>query len=176
MPSKLTQRPEESIRQFLVDNIRSSEIETYDPTQTNPQANDYLPITTDYSRWGETFPMVWVGEQDSPTVPGGGESGYNSIDGSGNGPNIYEIHNITVSVQTMETDSGAGYLNQTDYDTLAFQIYQEIKHQIQNNSTDLAPFSFLGITPSTPLRDAGTDTSSFYQEQATIYAGFLDTP
>jgi len=178
MPQQLSERPEETIRQYLTTAVRPSEIEGYDPRQTDTQANDYLPFTTDYSRWGETYPMVWFGEEDSPTVPGGGESGYSSISGSGAGPNIYEIHNITVSVQTLESDNGAGYLNSTEYDTLAFEIYQEIKHQIQNNATDLDPFSFIGITPSTPLRDAGeeSDTTTFYQEQATIYAGFLDTP
>jgi len=182
MPQQLSQRPEESIRQFLVDNIRSAQIQGYDPQQTNPSATDYLPITSDYSRWGETFPMVWVGEQSEATTPGGGESGYNSMQGDGSGPNFYEIHSITVSVQTTETENGSGYLNQTDYDTLAFQIYQEIKQQVQNNAnaetTALDPFTFVGITPSTPTREATEegDTAAFYQEQCQIFAGVLDTP
>jgi hypothetical protein len=179
MPSKLTQRPEELIRSYLVSAVRPGEIEGYDPTQTDPQANDYLPFTTDYSRWGETYPLVWFGEEDSPTVPNSGETGFNGLQGDGSGPNIYEIHNITVSVQTLESDSGAGYLNQTEYDTLAFEIYNEIKHQIQNNTTGVnSDFQFVGISPSTPLRDAGeeSDTTTFYQESGTIFVGVIDEP
>jgi len=182
MPSKLSQRPEESIRQFLVDNIRKSEIQSYDPRQTDTSQADYLPITSAYNRWGETFPMVWVGEQDGPTLPDSGESGFNSIRGDGGGPNQYQIHNITVSVQTTQSENGAGYLNQTNYDDLAFQIYQEIHTQIQTNAnaeaTALDELAFVGMTPSTPLKDPGEDgdTGNFYQEQGTVFAGFLDEP
>jgi len=176
MPSKLTQRPEESVRQFLVDNLQPAEIEGYDPKQTNTGATDYMPVTTDYSRWGETFPMIWVGEQNGPQVPNAGNTGFNGFQGNGNGPNIYNIKNITVSCQTTE---GGAYLNSVDYDDLAFSLYQEVQHQVQNNATTgIAEAEWIGVTPPTYLRDSGEDgdTSAFYQAQGTVNFGYIDTP
>jgi len=179
MPQKLSERPEELVRQFLVDNIRPGEVESYDPKQTDPSKNDYLPVTNDYSRWGETYPLVWLGEEDTPNTPGGGNTGYTGIQGNGSGVNQDNIYNITVSVQTLESDNGAGYLNQTEYDTLAFEIYNEIHDRIQNNvTTAISELEWVSMTPPTTVRDSGEegDTTTFYQQQGTVGAMFKNTP
>jgi len=65
------------------------------------------------------------------------------------------------------------------YDTLAFEIYQEIHHQIQNNVTSVNDeFLFSGMTPPTTVRDSGEDgdTGNFFQQQGTVAIGVLDTP
>jgi len=179
MPQKLSERPEELIRQFLVDNVRPGEIEGYDPRQTDTQATDYIPFTTDYSRWGETYPMVWFGEEGDPNTPGGGQTGYTGIQGDGSGPNQDNVYSITVSVQTLESDNGAGYLNSTDYDTLAFEIYNELHDRIQTNvTTAISELEYVSMTPPTTVREAGedSDTTTFYQQSGTVGALFRNEP
>jgi len=173
MVQKLSERPEKLVRDFLADNLRKSELNDYDPQQTDTQAVDYLPITNDYSRWGETFPMIWVGEQESPNTPGGGESGYSSVQGDGSGPNQYTQHNITVSVQTKQ---GGGYLNGVDYDDLAYTLYQEVHAQVQNNTTTGIDELVMTITPPGQTRETEGDTTSFYQRQGTIQSYYVNEP
>jgi len=176
MSQKLSQRPEESVRQFLVDNLRSGEMEGYDPQQTNRQETDFLPVTTDWSTRGEYYPLISIREQDSPQVPNSGNTGYNGQQGDGSGPNIYNIKNITVSCQATE---GGAYLNSVDYDELVFTLYQEVQHQIQTNATTgITEAQWLGVTPPTYTRDAGEDggTGVFMQAQGTINFGYIDSP
>lgn len=177
MPQKLSQRPEEFVRQYIIDNARPSEMAGYDPQQTDTQATDFMPVTTSYSKWGETFPMVWVGETDGPVIPNAGETNYNSIQGDDSGANTRANHNITVSVQTTE---GGAYLNSTDYDDLAFDIYSEIRYQMQQELNLSSETIFDGaLTPGTPVRsptEEDGDTFGFYQLQGTVPLGVIYTP
>lgn len=177
MPTKLSETPEEKIRQFLTDNIRSSEIQGYDPNQTDTQSTDFLPVTSNWSDYGDYYPMIYVGEEDGPTVPNSGNTGFNGFQADGSGPNQWNIKNITLSVQAVEEGS---YLNGTDAKTLINELYQECHHQIQNNPTALAETEHIGITPPTWTKnqeetDSGS-TITWLQAQGTVYMGVIDEP
>jgi len=149
----------------------------YDPKQTDTTETDYIPVTSQYNKWGETFPMVWVGEQDGPVLPNSGETNYNSLQGNGDGPNQQATHNVTVSVQVTE---GGAYLNGVRYDDLAQDIYSEIRYQIQKETKLNSELLFLGgLTPPTPTRsptDDDGDTYGWMQYQGTVPLGVIYTP
>jgi len=178
MPSKLSGPPEEQVRQYLADTLRPTEIEGYDPQQTDQTATDFLPVTNDWSYRGDYYPIIFVGEQESPTVPNSGQTGYNGLQSDGSGPNITNRKNITVSCQAVQ---GGAYLNQVDADDLVYTLYQEVKHQIQNNpASAISDALYLGITPSTQTRssdetDSGS-TENWVQRAGTIYMGVIDEP
>jgi len=176
MPSKLSERPEELVRQFLADNIRSSEIYGYDPQQTDTTATDFLPVTSDWSFRGDYYPIISVRETDGPTVPNSGDTNYNGL--GPNGPNQYAIYPINISVQAVQ--EGA-YLNGVSAEDLVYDLYQECHHQVQNNATTaVSEALFVGMTPPTVTRstdepDSG-DTITWLQRSGTINMGVIDTP
>lgn len=176
MPAKLTEAPEEEVRQFLVDNIRSTEIEGYDPNQTDTTATDFLPVTSDWSYRGDYYPIISVRETDGPTLPNSGNTNYNSI--GKDGPNQFSIYPITVSCQAVQ--EGA-YLNGVSAEDLVSTLYEECKDRIQNSAgQQLGGVQLLGMTPPTTTRsteepDSG-DTITWVQKQGTVNVSVLDTP
>lgn len=181
MPQKLSEPPEELLRQFLTDNIRPTEIEGYDPTQTDETASDFLPVTSSWNKFGDTYPIIFVGEQNGPTVPNSGETGFNGLQGDGSGPNIYNIKNVTVSCQAVELENSSAYRNGVSASALAYTLYQECLHQIQNNSeTAISEAVFVGMTPSTQTKNSEeTDSGStlqWIQRQGTAYIGVINEP
>lgn len=185
MPTKLTEPIEEQVRQFVTDNIRPAEVEGYDPTQTNIDADDHLPVSSDYSRWGDAYPAVFVREGDgagSPQVPNSGNTGYNGLQGDGSGLNQYTIYNVSVSVQAVKPAEDMDmYLNGVNAEDLVFEIYQEIHQQVQENvTTALDDAIFAGMTPPTVTRsndesDSGS-TATWIQRAGTVNVGVLNTP
>jgi len=178
MPRKLSERPEELVRQFLVDSIRPSEVEGYDPMQTDPSASDFLPVTNNWSTEGSYYPMVSVREMDGPTLPDSAGTNYNSQQGDGSGPNQYTVYNLTLSCQAIE---GGSYRNDVDADDLALALYQECAHQIQVNPTSAVDeAAFISATPSTQSRSIDEDdsgsTTVWVQRQGSVAFGFLKTP
>jgi len=181
MPQKLSDRPEQLVRDFIADTLRPSEIEGYDPQQTDPTANDFLPVTTDWSTRGDYYPIISIIETDGPTVPNSGNTGYNGLQGNGSGPNQYTIYNVTLSCQAVEIDGSGGYLNGVDAATIVFELYQECHHQVQNNvETAVSEAQFAGMTPPTVTRsneetDSGS-TLEWIQRQGTVNVGIIDEP
>jgi len=178
MPQKLSERPEELARQFVVDSIRPGEIQGYDPQQDDPQATDFLPITSDWSLRGSYYPFVSIRETDGPTVPNSGNTNYNGLQGDGSGVNQYTVYNILVSAQAVQ---GGAYLNGVDHTTIVTDIYDEIHHQIQNNTEDaVSEALFTGMTPATITRDTeetdSGNTQTWIQAQGSISMGVIDEP
>lgn len=185
MVTTLTEPVEEQLRQFITDEIRPAEIEGYDPQQTDPTADDHLPVSSDYSQWGDAYPAVFVREGDGaggPTVPGSGNTGYNGLQGDGSGVNQTAIYNVLVSVQAVKPAEDMDmYLNGVRAETLVFKIYQEIHQQIQTNAEDaLSEALFVGLSPPTVTRDnEGTDsgsTATWVQRQGTATVGVINEP
>ena len=178
MPSKLSERPEELVRQFLVDNIRTAEIHGYDPQQTDTTATDFLPVTSDWSFRGDYYPIISVREDDGPTVPNSGETNYNGLAGDGSGPTQFTTYPINISVQAVQ--EGA-YLNGVSAEDLVYDIYSECHTQIQTNAeTAVSEAHFVGMTPPTVTRstdepDSG-DTITWVQRAGTISMGVTNTP
>lgn len=181
MPSKLSERPEEQLRQFLTDNLRTSEIQGYDPNQTDETASDFMPVTSSWNKWGDTYPIVVVSEDDGPTVPNSGNTGYNGLQGNGSGVNQFAVYNITVSCQAVELEHNSSYRNSTQADDLVDDLYQECHHQIQNNAgSAISDAIYVGLTPPTQTRsstetDAGS-TLTWIQRQGTAFMGVVDEP
>ena len=180
MTTRLKQRPEDLVRIYIAENIDPAEIQGYDPTQSDRQAIDFLPVTTDWSERGNQYPFIAVRELDGPTIPDSGNSNYNSLQADGSGPNQQAIYPVTVSVQTME---GGGYLNGVDHDDLAQEIYDEVFQVIQDGAgaeLDNTGVQLLGMTPPTTTRsnneDGNTDTQTWLQKQGTVNVQFIDTP
>lgn len=181
MPQKLSERPERLLRQFLTDSIRPNEVQGYDPQQTDTTANDFLPVITDWSERGDYYPIISITETEGPTVPNGGESGYQSVRGDGTGPNQYIIYNITLSCQAVELEGSSAYLNGTSPEDLVDDLFQECHHQIQNNATTaISEAAFISLTPATQTRSSDqTDSGStleWIQRQSTAQMGVLNTP
>lgn len=171
MPQKLSEAPEESIRQFLVDNLRPTEMEGYNPLQTDPTASDFLPITNNWSDLGDTYPIIVI-QGEGPTIIGGGETGFTGIQGDGSGANQYTLENMTVSVQAVE---GQSYRNGVKPRELTYTIFSEVHHQIQTNvTTAISEAQWATVSPPTLTEneqetDSGS-TITWFQRQGT--AGF----
>jgi len=176
MPQKLTERPEETIRQYLVDTLDPADIEGYDPQQTDTTATDFLPISNSWSKWGDYYPFIYVAEDSDPTVVGGGETNATGLQGDGSGVNQYAIHTVTISVQVAE---GGAYRNGVEYDDLAQTIYSEVHHELQKTET-IGDALWVGVpTPPTPTRNPGendSDTLNWFQLSGTVPYSVHYTP
>jgi hypothetical protein len=176
--SKLSERAEELLRQFLSDRIRPAEMQGYDPQQTDTTADDFLPVTNDWSDFGDTYPILVVQETDGPSVPGGGNTNVTGLQGDGSGVNQYTIFNLTISAQAVQGDD---YLNDTEADDLAHDIFSEARKQCQLNTTALDETLWLGPPPpgtqtrSTEETDSGS-TETWVQRQATVPVGVQFEP
>lgn len=177
MVQKLTERLEEQVRQFVVDNARSSEIEGYDPNQTDSTQDDFLPVTCDWSNFGDYYPIIVVQQTDGPVIPGSGNTNSNGNQGDGSGVNQFAVHPITVSVQAVQ---GGSYRNSVDYDDLVQTIYSEVRFQLKDVDAITEAIYTGELTPPTSLRDnRETDsgsTETFYQQQGTVPVGVQYEP
>ena len=181
MPPKLSEAPEDTLRDFFETNIRPAEVEGYDPNQTwstdNPP-NDALVITTNWDNYGDFYPIIVVNQTDSPVLPNSGNTNYNGVQGDGSGRNQYHVDPVTVSCQAVE---GRDYLNGTNPKEVARLLYAECHAQIQDNSSAVSnEFIFAGMTQPTLTKsnteENGTSTDTWYQWQGTVDVGIIDTP
>jgi len=181
MPTKLSKRPEQLVRDFLAEAIRPSEIHGYDPQQTDQTANDWLPITTNWSKYGDTYPVIVVTETEGPSLPNSGTTNFNGQQGDGSGPNQYTVFNVTVSTQAVELENDSAYLDGVEADDLTHDLYQECRNRIQNNATTAVDEALAtGLTPGTQTRsseetDSGS-TLTWIQRQGSCNTNVLLTP
>jgi hypothetical protein len=137
-----------------------------------------LPVINDWSDYGDYYPIISIREDNGPVIPNSGETGYQSIQGDGSGPNQEVDYQVTLSCQAVEEGS---YLNNTTAEQLVLKLYQECHHQIQNNPTTAVPEARqVGMTPATVTRsteetDAGS-TITWVQRQGTVDVNVLNTP
>lgn len=179
MPSKLSERPEELVRQFLTDNLRSTEMQGYNPQQTDPTASDFLPVTSDWSNRGDHYPIIVVQENSGPSIPGSGTTNANGMQGDGSGVNQFAVHTVTVSCQAIE---GKSYLNGVEAEDLVHTLYSEVHDRVQNNvTTAVGEALFTGVpTPPTQTRSTDEDDSgstvTWIQAQGSVPVGVQYTP
>lgn len=168
MPQKLSEKVEDQLRKYLVNNIRPSEIEGYDPTQSDTTASDFILVTSDNDNYGDYYPLIFVSNNSGTSVPGGGETNVTSIQGDGSGHN--QRARYTPEIQCQAVENGP-YRNNTDYDDLAFTLYQEVKYQIkQATAADIADFSSIGELTPAPI-DRSSDEQDSSTETWAQYAG-----
>lgn len=183
MPSQLSERPEELIRQWLTDNIRPGNIQGYDPTLTDETDSAWMPVTSSWNKFGDTYPKIVVTESNSPTVPNSGNTGFNGLQSDGSGPNAYTIPNITLSCQAVELEDSSAYLNGVAADDLAYQLYQECHDLLQNNvisAINEALYTSLTPPDGTQTRNSEeTDSGStlnWIQRQGQVQMGYINEP
>lgn len=177
MPQKLSEPIEDQVRKYIVENITPSNIEGYDPKQTDTTKQDFILVTSDNDDWGDYYPLIYVSEQDGPTVPNSGNTNANGLQSDGSGTNQTTVYPITVSVQALENGP---YLNGVSYDDLVFTIYQEI-HSLFGGGVNLTDSLWVGeLTPGTQTRSTdepdSDSTDTWCQRQGTLSVGVIYTP
>jgi len=178
MPQTLSESVEDKVRQYVVQNLASSDIEGYDPQQSDTTASDYILITSDNDQYGDYYPLIFISEQDGPTIPDSGNTNFNGIQGDGSGANTYSVYNVTIQVQAVENGP---YLNNTSYDDLVFTIYQALRSLFGGPITlDSETLWTGGLTPGTQTRssdenDSGS-TDTWVQRAGTLPVGVQYTP
>jgi len=177
MPPKLSEPIEDQLREYVVNNIRPSEIEGYDPTQSDTTASNFILVTSDNDNYGDYYPLIFIGNNGGATVPGGGDTNITSIQGDGSGNNQRAQYNVTIQCQAVENGP---YRNDVAYDTLAFELYQEVKFQLKDASaSDIADFSSIGELPPSPNnrssdeQDNSTETWIQYSGDVPIEVEFV---
>ena len=178
MPAKLSQPVEDQVREYLVNNLRPSEIEGYDPTQSDTTAQDFILVTSDNDNYGDYYPLIYVSNNGGTSVIGGGETNVSSVQGDGSGNNQNAQYSLTIQCQAVENGP---YLNDVAYDELAFTLYQEAKYQLnQADKSDFDGVSYVGNATPAPVerssdeQDNSTETWSMYA--GTVPVGVIFTP
>ena len=176
MPQKLTQPIEDQVREYLVSALRPSEIEGYDPTQSDTTAQDFILVTSDNDNYGDYYPLIFVSNNESGAVPGGGDTNITGKQGSGTGNNQDAIYTVTIQCQAVENGP---YLNNIAYDELAFELYQEVKYQLkQASEADFPDFEWVGEATPAPVerssdeQDNSTETWSQYAGTVPVQVRF----
>jgi hypothetical protein len=178
MPQKITEPIEDKIRKYLVDAIRPSEVEGLDPTIGDTTRLEFLLVTSDYDNYGDTYPLVFVSNNAGTSVIDGGETNISSIQGDGSGNNQNAQYSVTIQCQAVEN----GPLpNNVDYDVIAFQLFQEVKYQInQAETSDFTNLSYIGNLTPAPVERSSSEqdnsTESWSQFAGTVPVGVHYTP
>jgi len=178
MPQKLSEPIEDQIREYVVNNIQPSEIQGYDPTQNDTTASDFILVTSDNDNYGDYYPLIFVSNNQDATVPGGGETNITSVQGDGSGNNQNAQYGVTIQCQAVENGP---YLNNTAYDQLAFELYQEVKYQIaQADASDFNDFQYVGQLPPSPNErssdEQDSSTETWIQYAGTFPVGVIFNP
>jgi len=178
MVQKLTDRIEDQIRGYLVDNIRPAEIEGYDPTQSDTTASDFILVTSDNDNYGDYYPLIFISNNAGASVIGGGETNISSIQGDGSGNNQNAQYTVTIQCQAVENGP---YLNGVSYDDLAFTLFQEVKFQIkQAQYSDFTDLTYIGELTPAPVERSSSEqdnsTQTWSQFAGTVPVGVRYTP
>jgi len=175
-PKTLSESPEETVRQLLTDQWGTPSVDDggYDPTQTDTTASDFLVITTDWSGWGDTWPIISLTNTD-PTVPGGGDTQVTGIQGNGSGPNQRRLETMTMTVMASQTDTG-DYQGESAEDIVRI-LYEHAFQIIWNNqhASDFPEINRFSVTPGAHTTN-GPDSSQTEQYSGNVTVDWLKTP
>ncbi len=175
-PKTLSETPEEIVRQLITDEWGTPDVPTggYDATQTDPDATDFLPVTTNWAGFGNTYPVISLTNND-PTVPGGGDTNVTGVQGDGSGPNQRRFETMTMTVMASERDDGdyqgedAHSIVKILYDH-AFQVVWNNQHA--PNHSEINGFYPTPGTHTTPSDDSTTAE----QYSGAVTVDWLKTP
>lgn len=172
MPTQLSENPEEKVRQLLTDEWDNTNTAGYDPTITDPTNSNFLPISTNWNS-GDIYPIITVTNND-PTVPGGGETGFQSVQGDGSGPNQQRFENMLVTIQAAEdTEYNSSLTAHEVCQTLSAEIDRIIIDNV-NAPTDSDVCNYFPAPFTHTI--AGDSTPRTHQYQATITLNWIRTP
>jgi len=117
------------IRRLIYENWEPSRVEGYDVTQSDPSQDDFLPLTTDFYAFGDTYPSVTI-TNFAGLTQGGGETGYTGLQGDGSGLNKQQENNGLLTIQAEDEET---YLNGTDAEDILLILANHIEQIIQDN-------------------------------------------
>jgi hypothetical protein len=128
MPNQLAKRRDEIIRDLLYDNWDDTAVSGYDPT-LDPDNSLFMPITTNWYRFGNQYPSITLSNFDT-TVIGGGDTNWTGMN-SGGGLNQERnpVGQLTIRVE----DRREGDYNGTDAQDLRKQLEDECDRIIGEN-------------------------------------------
>lgn len=174
-PKQLSETPAEIVRQLVVDNWGNPDVPNggFNANQTDPTADDFLPITTNWAGFGDTFPIISFTNTD-PTVPGGGETGVSGIQGNGSGPNQRRLETLTVTVMA---ERGEDYPNGEDAHALVRTLYEHVFQIVWNNqhAENHPEVSRFNVQPGTHTSE-GDDSTTVEQYSGEVTVDWLKTP
>lgn len=174
MPQTLSDNPEEKVRQLLTDGWDPDNTEGYDPTETDPDADEFLPISTDWKS-GDTYPIVTVTGND-PTVPGGGDTNITGKQGDGSGNNQRRLETMQLTVQA---SGDSEYINDLGAHEVVELLYNEAFRVVwdnQNAPDDSEVWNYF-VSPATHTGpDNSDDSTSFHQYAGDVILHWNRTP
>lgn len=186
------------VRKILYENWDSSRVDGYDATQSDPSQSDFIPLTTDWFAFGDTYPSLTLSNFSGDTI-GGGTTGYTGLQGDGSGLNKTQSHRGLLTIQAEDEET---YLNGNDAEQILHLLTNHVEQILQENGdgnlTDKngTPIGFrpYGSNPygsgtfgggnyfwwvEFEENDAPTTTEAdraLFQKQYTIGVGWLNEP
>jgi hypothetical protein len=118
------------IRRLIYENWEPSRVEGYDVTQSDPSQDDFLPLTTDFYAFGDTYPSVTI-TNFAGLTQGGGVTGYTGLQGDGSGLNKQQENNGLLTIQAEDEET---YLNGTDAEDILLILANHIEQILQENA------------------------------------------
>jgi len=119
--------PAEIIRKLLYENWDVNRTNSYDPSISDTTNDDFLPLTTDWYAFGDTYPSVVLTNFTDNTV-NGGQTGYTGLRGDGLGVNK---QTDTSGLLTIQAEDEALY-NGVDAQEILRILGNEVKRIISN--------------------------------------------
>jgi hypothetical protein len=169
MPQALSEPPEYTIRDALLDNWDPLNTLDYDPNATPGTAN-WLPIHLGWYDTDGPDPQVSLTNFSEPTL-GGGVTTYSGTSGDGSGPTQQRDGTGLITVHAEKGD----YNGDSNAQRTLHNIRTEIERIIQENATRIAPFQYVGVQWDGRTVDTEV-TPVVHQSQLTVKYGYLKTP
>lgn len=174
MPTRLPQRPE----QYFIDDVLLPEWQPsgavgFDVQQSDPSADDFVPVGTSLDDVGEVSPSLTV-QRTNETA--GGQTGYDFV--TADGPGQQRDGQLLVTAYVEDDEDGytgdAGTYSTVDaselVDTLINEVEDVVLRRANAPNTD---FSYLGAFRAADAPDDFDATPTVRIEQTTIQYGWI---
>lgn len=124
-----------------------------------------IPLSTNWPA-GDQYPIITLTNRD-PTIPGGGETNYTSVQGDGSGNNQERLENFLLTVHTKsdETYGSSNVRGEVFAWTLMEHIARIVEQHGDDPDSDLWAIYFDAPDGTIPNQDSTTVT---HQEQGTM--------
>lgn len=178
MTLRLPNRPEQVIRDLLVDNWNPSNTAGFDPTQAAPSADDFLPISTSVTNIGQHYPNLVVTFSNETSA---GDTSYNYL--TTDGPGQVRDGSVIVTARTEETgrpaytgDSDA--FAELDAEAINQVLLDEVERIVIENANNPADtgMSYLGTVATADAPDDLDATPPVRIADRNISYGWLRDP
>lgn len=179
MPTRLPKRPEQYfIEDVLLPEWQPSGAVGFDVQQSDPTAEDFLPVATSLDGVGEVYPSLTV---QRTTETAGGETGYDFL--TTNGPGQNRTGQLLVTARAEEADADGGYTGDSstyaavDAAALVDTLIDEVEDvTLRRANAPDTEFSYLSAFRAADAPDDFDVTPTVRIEQTTIQYGWIREP